>query len=65
MPSLAPLDPLNPSNPPNPPSNPPLIHPKKRTAIDDVDRKKIRKRHKQHPGPQLALITWFKQETGR
>jgi hypothetical protein len=38
--------------------------PKKRRAFTDLERRNIRQRYVEHPGPQSALISWFAAETG-
>jgi hypothetical protein len=40
------------------------VIPKKRTAVTDNDRIRLRKRHREHPCQQTDLINWFYQETG-
>ena len=37
---------------------------KRRRAFTDLERRNIRQRHTEHPGPQSALISWFIAETG-
>jgi hypothetical protein len=37
---------------------------KRRRAFTNLERRNIRQRHAEHPGPQLALISWFVVETG-
>ena len=38
--------------------------PKKRRAFTDLERRNIRQRYVENPGPQSALISWFTGETG-
>ena len=38
---------------------------KRRLAISDAERRKIRRRAASHPGKQQELAEWFEQETGR
>jgi len=38
---------------------------KRRRALTDLDCRNIRRRNTKYPGPQKALISWYKEETGR
>ena len=38
--------------------------PKRRHALTDLERRNIRRRNSEHPGPQSSLISWFLEETG-
>jgi len=39
--------------------------PKKRSAVTDDERVRLRKRHKEHPSQQSDLIKWWQRETGQ
>ena len=39
-------------------------NPKKRRAFTDLERRNIRQRYVENPGPQSALISWFTGEIG-
>jgi hypothetical protein len=38
--------------------------PKRRRDLTDLERRNIRRRSSEHPGPQSSLISWFLEETG-
>ena len=40
------------------------LAPKRRHALIDLERRNIRRRNSEHPGPQSSLISWFLEETG-
>ena len=40
------------------------LPPKRRRALTDLERRNIRRRFVEYPGPQSSLISWFYQETG-